>query len=135
MNIEDIKSEKDIYLFIGARFEWFKDFLNKIFKTMGLQFYGSEVRLRGEYFRRGYYTGGGYVDLMYVNEEMVIPIELKYTGDVHGYGQLEKYMELIKKSTKRKVCGVLICKKATKSLKEVDDGNIMFIELETGRCW
>ena len=149
MSGNDIHSEKDILMFIGSKFEAFKDIINKLCKTENIEFYGSEysIPLYEEYkttFSSGYtYTGykkvygGGRTDIMYGNDECIAPVELKYKASYTSYEQLKRYINLLKtQGEDRKITGILVCYETTYTLREEEiDDDIYVIELSTGKVY
>lgn len=135
MGISDIKVESDIMFYLGGRYEQFKETINKIFGTHNIDFYGTEYDIPKYYGGRRQY-GGGRCDMLYGNSEMLVPVELKYEAYSNGYLQLKRYIKLLEERSKKEINGILVCYKATKSLKELKiDDNVAIIELSTGKVW
>lgn len=139
MNIEDIRLESDISVFIGNRLNIFEEIINKMFGTKYISFWGTEwdIPKYHRYYHQRIY-GGGRVDMMFGNSAMCVPVELKYDGNANGYYQIRKYVDMIKEREKEdvEVNGILICKHATKSLKELKiDDDIAVIQLEPWKVW
>jgi hypothetical protein len=135
MLIDDIHKEKDILLYLGSRLDNFKKYINSVFSTNNIECWGTEYDIpKYDTYRRIY--GGARVDLMFGNDEMLVPIELKYDGNANGYQQIKRYVNLLQERTNKKVNGVLMCVNATRSLEETNvDENILIIELSTGKAW
>ena len=132
MDIQNLRTENDILLYIGSKIKEFKSIINYIFGTKDINIYGTEYELPHRYRT----TCGKRVDIMFFNSNMYIPIELKRIGNESGYNQLKEYIEILKTSSNKEINGVLICIKATKQLKQKKlDNNISIIELSTGRAW
>lgn len=137
MSLNDIRLENDILLYLGTRFDAFKEIINKIFGTNDIEFYGTEYDI-GRYYggNSKWFPRRGRVDMMFKNKEMVVPVELKTTANIDGYYQLENYMNVLEQEENREVNGILLCYSATKKLKEMKiSNNIAIIELSTGKVW
>ena len=135
MTLDEIYKEKDILLYLGSRLENFKNYINNVFQTRNIEFWGTEYDIP-VYNAHGRIYGGGRVDLMLGNREMIVPIELKYDGNASGYDQIKRYVKLLEEKSDKKINGVLLCMHVTKSLKELNiANNILIIELSTGKAW
>ena len=137
MNINDIRLESDILFYLGGKLNNFCELINKIFNTTNIEFVGTEFDIN-KYFmhKKRKYTRGGRVDIMFSNDKMIVPVELKYNASIDGYYQIRRYIDMIKSNTNREVNGILLCKYATKTLKKFDiDDDILVFELYTGEVW
>lgn len=138
MEVDDIRLESDILVYLGGRLDNVCEVFNRIFKTNNLCLWGTEwdiPKYAGSSTRRIW--GGGRVDMMFGNNEMYLPVELKYYANAEGYYQIRRYVDMIKEKAKEKdVRGILLCKYATKSLKELEiDDDIAIIQLEPWKVW
>lgn len=135
MNIEDIRVENDIYVYLGTKLEAVCEVLNMIFDTKNVRLYGTEWDIPKYGGGRRIY-GGGRVDMMFGNNKMNIPMELKYDGNENGYWQLRRYVDMVKEGYNGETNGVLLCKHATKGLKQMKiDNDIVVIQLEPWKVW
>lgn len=135
MNVEDIRLENDIYVYLGSKLNAVEEVINRIFGTQNITFLGTEWDIPKYHYSRRIY-GGGRVDMMFANSEMLVPTELKYEANASSYGQIKKYVDMIKEKEKREVNGILLCVHATKSLKQLDiDDNIAIIQLSPWKVW
>lgn len=135
MNIKDIRLENDIFVYLGSCLSGVYEVFNIIFGTKNISLWGTEWDIP-KYHGRTRVYGGGRVDMMFGNNEMMIPTELKYEANANSYYQIRKYVDMIKEREKKEINGVLICKHATKSLKELKiDNDIAIIQLEPWKVW
>lgn len=135
MDIKDIKLESDILVYLGGRLDNVCELFNRIFETKNIKFYGTEFDIPKYYGNRRIY-GGGRVDMLFYNNKMEIPVELKYDANANAYWQIRNYVDMIKERTTQEVNGILLCKHATKSLKELKiDDDIAIIQLDPWKVW
>lgn len=134
MQINDIRVENDILVYLGGRLENTCEIINRIFDTKNIKFYRTEYPVTN--YCRYRTWSGGRVDMLFYNTEMEVPVELKYDANANSYHQIRKYVDLLKKRTNKEVNGILLCKHATKSLKQLKiDNDIAIIQLEPWKVW
>lgn len=137
MDVNDIRLENDIFVYLGNHLSGVYEVFGKIFGTKNITLWGTEWDIPKYHLHRRIY-GGGRVDMMFGNNEILIPTELKYEANVDSYYQIRRYVDMIKeKEIKNKeVNGVLLCKHATKSLKNLKiDDDIVVIQLVPWKVW
>lgn len=135
MKVNDIRLENDIYVYLGCYLPGVYEVFNKIFETNNISLWGTEWSIP-KYHRTRRIYGGGRVDMMFGNNEMLIPTELKYDANADSYYQIRNYVDMIKENEKKEVNGVLICVHATKSLKKIKvDNDIVIIQLNPWEVW
>ena len=135
MNVDDIRLESDIFVYLGSRLNAFEEIINRIFGTQNISFWGTEWDIPKYHGSRRIW-GGGRVDMMFGNSKMLVPTELKYEANANAYYQIERYVDMIKEKEKKEINGILLCVHATKSLKELEiDDNIAIIQLSPWKVW